>query len=489
MSNKPNILVITGDHWPASLLGCAGHDVIQTPTLDHLSRNGVRFTNAYTECPVCIPARRTLLTGTTPRTHGDRTFQVELPMPSMSDMPTFAQVFRDNEYQAFAAGKLHVYPPRARAGFDEVMLSEEGRPQLGPTDDYEIYLGDQGHAGEQFLHGMSNNDYVTRPWHLDERHHVTNWTTRQMSRFIQRRDPTRPSLWYLSYTHPHPPLVPPQTYLDMYGLEDIDLPYHGTWPVDHDQMPAWMNNRLIETSHMNEDDIRRARRAFYALCTHIDHQMRVVLGTIREEGLLDNTIIVFLADHGDMLGNHNLWAKRMFYQDSAAVPMILVGAKGDKRVPVGVTDNRLVGLQDVMPTILDLCGIEIPESVDGLSMVGEEKRSHMYGEYGEGFEATRMIHDGRFKLVYYAAGNRLQLFDVENDPQELTDLISQPDVIEVQQRLTGLLITECYGSDLDLIQDGNLVGLAAPPSEPPERGLSLQRGSHWPVPPQGTGPS
>ena len=113
----------------------------------------------------------------------------------------------------------------------------------------------------------------------------------------------------------------------------------------------------------------------------------------------------------------------------------------------------------------------------------------MYGEYGEGFEATRMIHDGRFKLVYYAAGNRLQLFDVENDPQELTDLISQPDVIEVQQRLTGLLITECYGSDLELIQDGNLVGLAAPPSEPPERGLSLQRGSHWPVPPQGTGPS
>ena len=92
MPNKPNILVITGDHWPASLLGCAGHDVIQTPTLDHLSRNGVRFTNAYTECPVCIPARRTLLTGTTPRTHGDRTFQVELPMPSMSDMPTFAQV-------------------------------------------------------------------------------------------------------------------------------------------------------------------------------------------------------------------------------------------------------------------------------------------------------------------------------------------------------------------------------------------------------------
>ena len=103
-----NVLLITTDHWPASLLGVAGHPAIQTPTLDQLARNGTRYTNAYSECPVCIPARRTLMTGTPPRTHGDRVFKTMEPMPRL---PTLAQTFRNAGYQAYAVGKLHVYPP------------------------------------------------------------------------------------------------------------------------------------------------------------------------------------------------------------------------------------------------------------------------------------------------------------------------------------------------------------------------------------------
>ena len=481
MAEQPNVLLLTADHWPASLLGAAGHSAIETPTLDNLARNGIRFTNAYTECPVCIPARRTLLTGTTPKSHGDRTFQVEMKMP---DIPTIADVFSQQGYQTYASGKLHVYPPRARAGFHDVQLCEEGRPQLGPTDDYEIYLGEVGQTGKQFLHGMSNNDYVARPWHLDEEHHATNWITREMCRFIQRRDPTKPSFWYCSYTHPHPPLVPPQWYLDVYKDADIPTPYQGTWETSADTMPKWMNNRLIHTDHMTEKQITFARQAFYALCTHIDHQIRVVLGTIREAGLLDNTIIMFLADHGDMLGNHGLFAKRMFYEDSACVPMLLVGTKGDTRVKPGSTDDRLVGLQDCMPTLLDLCGLEIPESVDGLSMVAGQQREHLYGEYGEGFETTRMLHNRRYKLIYYAAGNRFQLFDLDTDPQELTDLIESPEHQNNREELTALLLQELYGADLELVTDGQLTGLSHPPAEWPDRNLSLQRGTHWPVPKQ-----
>jgi arylsulfatase A-like enzyme len=473
---------MTADHWPGSLLGSAGHSVIQTPTLDRLARSGVSFTRAYTECPVCIPARRTLLTGTSPRTHGDRSFQVELGMPSI---PTIADCFREAGYQAYAVGKLHVYPPRSRAGFDDVLLSEEGRPQLGPTDDYEIYLGEQGLAGEQFLHGMSNNDYVSRPWHLDERHHVTNWTSREMARMIQRRDPTRPGFWYMSYTHPHPPLVPPTCYLDIYRHLEIDEPFTGEWSSEPHVMPARMNNRLID-SDFSPRTILDIRRAFYALCTHIDHQIRVVIGTLREEGLLDNTVIMFLADHGDMLGNHGLWAKRLFYEDSARVPMLLIGAKSDERVGIRREDDRLVGLQDVTPTLLDLAGIEIPPSCDGLSMVGEQRRTTFYGEYGESQEATRMIHDGRFKLVYYAAGNRLQLFDLEADPRELRDLAAVEELSTTRARLTRALVQELYGDDLQWLAGEQLVGLpdfAGPP--PPDRSLSLQRGRHWPIPPQG----
>jgi choline-sulfatase len=484
MPTRPHVLLVTVDHWPGSLLGAAGHPVIQTPTLDQLARCGVRFPRAYTECPVCIPARRTLLTGTTARTHGDRTFAVEMPLPPV---PTIAQTFRDAGYQAYAAGKLHVYPPRARAGFDDVQLSEEGRPQMGPTDDYEIYLGEQGLVGQQFLHGMSNNDYVCRPWHLPEEHHVTNWTTREMARMIQRRDPTRPGFWYLSYTHPHPPLVPPQVYWDMYQNVDVDIPFFGDWPRSPETMPERMNNRLIDSRKYDDALIRTARRAFYALCTHIDHQLRVVIGTLREEGLLDETIIMFLADHGDMLGNHGLWAKRLFYEGSAGVPMILVGAKGCNRVGFDREDSRLVGLQDVMPTLLDLAGIDIPDSVDGLSMVGEEKRAQFYGEYGEDAEATRMLHDGRYKLIYFAEGNRLQLFDLEDDPRELHDLIDSETHQPVRERLTAALIGELYGSDSRLLKDGQLIGLPEnTETDPPSRHLSLQRGRHWPVPPQGS---
>lgn len=482
MDERPDVLLITADHWPGSLLGAAGHEVIQTPTLDQLARNGVRFPRAYTECPVCIPARRTLLTGTSPRGHGDRTFQVELPLP---EIPTIADCFRSAGYQAVAVGKLHVYPPRARAGFDEVVLCEEGRPQLGPTDDYEIYLGEQGLAGEQFLHGMSNNDYVHRPWHLEERHHVTNWTTREMARQIQRRDPTRPGFFYLSYTHPHPPLAPLAWYLDLYRDRDPGDPVRGDWADVDAAMPRRMNTRLIETDHYTPEFIRDVRRAFFALCTHIDHQIRIVIGTLREEGRLDNTVILFLADHGDMLGNHGLWAKRLFYEESARIPLILVPAANDSRFVPGTVDMRLAGLQDVMPTLLELAGIKPPPSVEGLPLFGDNRRSVLYGEYGEGEEATRMLHDGRFKLIYYACGNRLQLFDLEKDPAEQHDLIESAEHASVRDALTAQLIDQLYGNDHDWVSEKGLVGLPAPTDPPPPtRQLALQRGRHWPVPPQ-----
>jgi len=480
---RPHVLLVTTDHWPGSLLGVAGHPTIQTPTLDQIARNGARFTRAYSECPVCIPARRTLLTGTTPRTHGDRTFQVELPMPGV---PTVAQSFRDQGYQAYAVGKLHVYPPRDRAGFDDVILNEEGRPQYGWIDDYELFLGDRGFVGEQFTHGMSNNDYVTRPWHLPEDCHVTNWTTREMCRMIQRRDPTRPGFWYLSYSHPHPPLAPLACYLDMYRDVDLGRPLIGRWAEDVDALPYLLRRHLDRDEPMHAQAIAAAYRAFFALCTHIDHQLRLVIGTLREEGLLDNTILLFTADHGDMLGQHRQWAKRLYYEGSANIPMLLMGTKDCPRVGIRRTDDRLVGLQDVMPTLLDLAGLEIPDSVEGQSMVGDARRSTFYGEHGESDDATRMLHDGRFKLIYYPIGNRRQLFDLERDPHELEDLAGSSKHADVLERLTAALVREMHGSDARWITDGALTGEPDREIEPQaNRGLLLQRGPHWPATPQG----
>ncbi len=481
-TDKPHVLLITTDHWPGSLLGCAGHPVVQTPSLDQLARSGVRFTRAYSECPVCIPARRTLMTGVPPSAHGDRTFQTELPMPPI---PTLAQTFRNAGYQAYAAGKLHVYPQRDRIGFDDVILGEEGRAQYGVTDDYEAFLAERGFPGAQFLHGMSNNEYVNRPWHLLEDCHITNWTTRQMSRLIQRRDPTRPGFWYLAYSHPHPPLAPLQCYWDMYRDVELEPPTCGDWAERLEDLPFALRATRFNGDLLSEQLMQSAYRAFYALCTHIDHQLRVVIGTLREEGLLDSTVILFTADHGDMLGAHGLWAKRLFYEPSANVPMILVGAAGDARVGYLRTDDRLVGWQDVMPTLLDLAGVDIPGSVEGLSMVGEQRRDYLYGECNENALATRMLSDGRYKLIYYPVGNRTQLFDLDEDPGESENLADSPRHAEIRQRLTGELIQRLYGGDLDWLRDARLVGLPEQHFKPgPNRDLYLQRGSHWPPPPQ-----
>ena len=482
-TTKPNVVLIVTDHWSASLLGSAGHGVIRTPTLDQIARCGRRFSNCYSEHPVCIPARRTIMTGTSAREHGDRTFQAKLEMPA--HLPTMAQTFRDAGYQAFAVGKTHTYPQRDRVGFDEVLLDDEGRTLYGVTDDYELYLGDKGYLGQQFGHGMSNNGYNATTWHLPEEAHATNWATAALCRAVRRRDPKRPAFWYLGYRHPHPPLVPPQRFLEFYRDVEIDEPHYSEW-CKNENLPTILQ-AFTKRYNLNATETEWARKHFYALCTHIDQQIGALVGTIREEGLLDNTIIMFTSDHGEGLGNHGIWAKQNFLEDSTNVPMILMGTKECERVGFNVVDNRLVCLADIMPTLLDLAGIDIPQTCTGRSMLGE-KRDVVYGEFGEGELSNRMIREDRFKLIYYAGGNHCQLFDMIEDPLEHHDLSGDAAHQDVLERMKATLVEHLYGSDLDWVKDGKLVGLPGRDYHPaPNRGLGLSRGLQWPVPPVNPG--
>ncbi len=468
MQTRPNVLLIATDHWPGSLMRCAGHS-IHTPTLDALAQSGVRFTSAYSECPVCIPARRTLMTGMSPQGHGMNAYQEGCPLPAVT---TLAQAFRDNGYQAHAVGKLHVHPQRDRIGFDDALIDEEGRA-IGSMeqDDYEIFLSENGAVGQRFAGGMGNNRYLWRPWHLDERLHVTNWASQSMSRIIKHRDPTRPAFWYLSYSHPHPPLAPLQSYLDMYSDLPIPEPHYGSWVRPLPKHDAW-----------DERNIQDVRRAFYALCTHIDHQLRVVVGTLREEGVLDNTIIMFTSDHGDMLGNHNQWGKCVFYEDSANVPMIVLGTKGDTRVPAGKTDARVVGLSDVMPTLLTLAGLDVPSSVEGQFMLSETPRDMLYGEHGQGPSGTRMIRAGEHKLIYHPGDNRGQLFHIATDPLEKSDISTGPRTAPILREMKKMLMENLSPEDqAQWVKDGVLVGDTSPRDErraPDQRHLGSQRGLH-----------
>ena len=473
---RPNVMLICVDHWPGPLLPPMGHTHILAPTLTQLAKNGVLFRQAYTNVPTCIPARRALMTGTAARTHGDRIFNENLPMDP--DLPTLPQTYRDHGYQAYAVGKLHVYPQRCRIGFDEVILNEEGRHHLGGVlDDFELFLKHEGYAGQELTHAMCNNEYFVRPWHLPEYCHPTNWATREMCRVIQRRDPTRPAFWYCSYIAPHPPITPPAEYLDMYRDLGVDEPFIGEWARDTDALPYALRLQQAKFSEISPIEAPRARMGFYAQCTYIDHQLRLIIGTLREEGLLDDTILLFTCDHGDMLGNHNLWAKPPMFEWSAKIPMILMPTAAYDRVGHHRTDDRLVELRDVMPTLLDLCGIPIPETVEGFSLATDRSRDHLYCEHYEDDRAMRMIRADRYKLIWYPVGNRFQLFDIEADPNEMHDRSDDRELAPVRERLTQLLLDELYGSDLKWVRDGGLVGVPDKKLEPrPNRELMNQRG-------------
>ena len=478
---RPNVLLICVEHWSGRNLGSAGHGCVMTPTLDSLAANGTRFTNAYSATPTCIPARRALMTGTTARTHGDRVFDETLRMPKA---PTLAQVFSEAGYQTYAVGKLHVYPQRDRIGFDDVLLNEEGRHQFGlKADDYELFLAEQGYAGQEFTHGMASNDYLARPWHLPERCHSTNWTVEQMCKAIKRRDPLRPGFWYMSFQAGHPPLIPPGAYLDMYRDAEIPDVLVGDWAAEGRKLPWPLRKRRDEYWAQGHESLRtpmgtrRARQAYYAMCTHVDHQIRLVIGLLREEKLLDDTIIMFTADHGEMIGNHGFWAKDLLLEDSAKVPMIVVPTADYARMGHHQTDDRLVELRDIMPTLLDMAGLEIPETVEGVSMLSEERREYLYGEHYEDERANRMVRDERFKLIYYPVGNYMQLFDLEADPDEMQDRADDGQYGEVKERLAGELMGNLYGDDVQWVKDNKLVGLAEKEYEPLAfRGLLGQRG-------------
>jgi arylsulfatase A-like enzyme len=401
------------------------------------------------------------MTGTCAKTHGDRGFSEMMEMPAL---PTLAQTFRDNGYQAYGVGKIHVYPQRARIGFDDVLLNEESRrvnyPYEMREDDYARYMARQGYPGLSDAHAMSNNDYIMRPWHLPEHLHQTSWTAREMCEYIIRRDPTRPAFWYCGFTAPHPPLVPPQVFLDMYGDVEIDMPQTAEWAKDFDSLPYCLKYYSNIFNIRTEKGIKDALKAFFALCTHIDFSLRSIIGTLREEKVLDNTIIAITCDHGDMLGTHGLWAKNVFYEGSAKVPFIIVPTEDCRELKPDTVDERLVELRDMMPTLLGMAGLPVPGTVEGLPLQDPAaRRDAVYGELWEDDRATRMIRSDEYKLVYYALGNRIQLFDLKKDPREMNDLAGDPGHEEFLARMTDKLVSRLYGGDRAWVKDGKLVGL------------------------------
>ncbi|MBC7255027.1 MAG: arylsulfatase [Chloroflexi bacterium] len=434
-SERPNVVLIMVDQWRGDCLSVAGHPVVHTPYLDQLALRGARFTCAYSATPTCIPARAALFTGLTQRSHGRVGYQDGVPWDYVT---TLAGEFTRQGYQTQAVGKMHVYPERSQMGFQNVILHDGflhfARRQSRNydwVDDYNPWLREQlGRQADYFDHGVNCNSYVARPWDKDEYLHPTTWVVSQSIDFLRRRDPRKPFFLFMSFHRPHPPYDPPAWAFEMYADTPMPSVPVGDWV---DILSPWAEPRRPDcfVDAIEPRLLQRARAGYYGHMTHIDHQLNRFLEVLDEYGLGENTFILFTSDHGEMMGDHHLFRKAYPYEGSAHIPMILAAPKGSHLIPRGEY-RHVVELRDVMPTLLDCCGLEIPSEVEGQSFLpiaqGKEVpwRPYLHGEHTVFGQSLHYVTDGHQKYVWFSGNGHEQLFDLDHDPTECHDLAQDP---------------------------------------------------------------
>jgi len=453
---KPNVILICADQMRADCIVSAGHPVIQTPYLNQLCMRGTRFDRAYAACPSCVPARASLYTGLNQRTHGRVGYQDAVPW----NYPvTLAGEFSKNGYQTQAIGKMHVYPERSLMGFHNVVLHDgylhvarsQNARNLEMIDDYIPWLSKQlGRQADYFEHGLNCNSYTARPWDKEEYLHPTNFIVHEAIKFLKERDETKPFMLYLSFHRPHPPLDPPAWAFEQYMNIKMPPPPVGKWT---EMLKPWHQNHAPDLSCgiLTEEQLRRARAGYYGHITHMDHQINRFLEILHEFGVAQNSYVCFLADHGDMLGDHNLYRKSLPYEGSARVPLIISGP-GIKR---NCASKELIELSDVMPTLLECADLPIPESIEGHSFLplakGEKangERQFVHGEHpifmGGGMQ---YIVKDSYKYIWFSKDGHEQLFNLNTDPQEMEDLSKHSSSKETLTSLRNLLVKELSGRE------------------------------------------
>lgn len=426
---KPNILLLMTDQHRGDCLGCDGHPVIQTPHLDRIAREGVRFSSAYSATPTCTPARTALLTGLSPWRHGmlgygkvSNEYPVKLP-----------QALRDAGYYTYGIGKMHWSPQRSLNGFFKVLLDESGRRQdPGFISDYHQWFETQMPGKDPAATGIGWNDHRAKAYVWPEEVHPTSWTGQMALEFLQGYVRPEPFFLKVSFARPHSPYDPPARFMDLYEEGQIPAPHIGPWAERYAPLQEPFVNDLWH-GDLGLDQARRSRRGYYGSITFIDEQIGKILRCLEEKGLLDNTLILVTADHGDMTGDHHLWRKSYAYEASARIPFLVrwpasMGLE-DKR---GTTLKQPVEIRDVLPTFLDAAGAISPVPLDGRSVMdlvrGKPWRETIDLEHDICYgpeNSWNALTDGRMKYIFHAHQGQEQLFDLEEDPGEIRDLAQE----------------------------------------------------------------
>jgi choline-sulfatase len=393
------------------------------PNLTALAEEGVVCERAYCNSPLCTPSRSSLMTGQLPSRNGVYDNGAELP----ASTPTMAHYLRAAGYRTCLAGKMHFVGPDQLHGFEERITTDIYPAGLHWTPDWSLPL--EEHL--PWYHDMSSvleAGISEATLQLDFDEEVAHAAVRKLYDLARSAD-ERPFFLVASFSHPHDPFEPPRAYWDLY--DDVDLP---TVRAVADDPHSRRLRTMCETDRheISDELVRAARHGYYALVSYVDDKVGQLLAALDATGLRDDTIVVFASDHGELLGERGLWYKMSFFEPSARVPLLVHAP--DRFEPRRV--SRSVSLVDLLPTFAELAGADAPPAapLDGSSLVpllhGAAGKDEVVGEYlAEGvFAPLVMIRRGAYKFVHCPTDPD-QLFDLDADPHELTNLAkAEPDV-------------------------------------------------------------
>lgn len=409
-STRPNILWIFSDQHSAHAMGCAGDPNVDTPNLDRLAREGVHFTNAYSNAPLCSPFRACLYRGQYIATHG----VTSLFRPLLPTQPTMPEVLQSHGYHTSHMGKWHLsggdgpchfVSPYFRPGWDDWLGWENSNRFMATT------------------YGVGDNPF---PYLVLERYQTDALTDLTVDWLAQRRT-GQPWFHVMSFEPPHSPNIAPEPYMRMF----------------RDQ-PLTYRPNFVSAEHPQRERFEQELRGYYAQIKNLDDNVGRILQALEQTGQLDHTIICYFSDHGDMMGSHGRRQKSRPEEESAGIPL-LVRCPG--LIPSGVISDALISAVDLMPTLLSLVNIPIPDSVEG-----EDLSSLLNGQRADGKDvvlieyespywpeapqmAFRALRSGPWLYSFFLTQGPTQLFNLDDDPFELSNLIDSPDHGAVRQEL------------------------------------------------------
>jgi arylsulfatase A-like enzyme len=505
MARRMNVLLITTDQMRADHMGCAGNPVIQTPNLDRLAADGVRFTRAYVNNPLCMPSRATLFTGLTPRGHGVRTNGIPLDRRIPTSVPALAQ----GGYRTHSVGKLHLLPFSLLKGADartldpnewaesyhfwsEGILTTMPTPYFGfqtveiiighgpgTTGDYRRWLRGKDPSAEALWApdaGKPSRHGARHAWHcaIPEELHYNTWVADRSIEFLEQHPRDEPFFLWCSFPDPHHPYCPPEPWASAYDPADVPMPVRREGELD--TLPpfykriyesSFMTSGRIEPTKMADEQLQDIIAMTYGMISHVDHNVGRIMAALERLGLRGNTIVCFLSDHADLMGDHWMMNKGPFHMNGLLKAPFIWSCPG--LIPEGVQSDALASFLDFAPTILDLAAVPIPEGLapsapeagkqlppwPGTSLVPllvgqrESVQDSVVVENDEDYLGLRLrtLITERYKITAYPGQEYGELFDLQQDPDELNNLWSDPAAQTLKKDLLILLLERLIVTD------------------------------------------